>query len=234
MSQYPPSPYSSPSPQPNLGYYAQSVRDPYGSLLNPCKVAGGAMIAVGALMLLGGLCIGIAGLTGPEQLLQGMVEGARQPEMTVSMMRIGLAVVGVIGFIASLVMLVLGFFIWRGSVPATVVGIVITSLLLLMAVGNSLFSLPNAAGMNGAELVGFGCVTLFTPLIFLVLVVLLVYGLKAARRHHAAVLQYQTQYWQYQQQQQMYAQPSGYGYAQAPQQTPEPPPQSPPPDPGVA
>jgi hypothetical protein len=213
MSQYPYQ-YSN---QPGIGYVPA---DPYASLLGPAKRAAVATFIVGSLSLLGAICFGGVGLAAPESMLGPMVEQSGDPNITPAIIRIVLIVIAVGVLLFSVALLVLGLFIWRASTAALITAIVLTSLALLLVLANSAISLPQARGMDGAELAGFGCVTVVAPLLTVGYLVMLVLGVKSARQYREAQAAYQAQYWQYQQQQQAYGQ-AGYGYAAPPAPRPD-------------
>src|SRR5689334_5803025 len=126
MSQYPQYPQG-PQQQPNwpghLGYGA-GFFDP----LAKAKRAGTLMIVLGVLGL---LCGGMAGWTGAnwDQVLQ-----MYPPEMRSAMSEVkasSMIVAGEVMAGVSLVMLLLGFFVRRGSKGAMIAGVVLSGLLLL-------------------------------------------------------------------------------------------------------
>jgi hypothetical protein len=216
MSQYP------------YHYPGYATPDPYAQLLGPARRAAITTFVVGGLALLGALCMGGLALAGPEEIIAGMIEGARQPEVTTGIMRLGLAIIAVVVLTYALVKLVLGIFIWRGSGAAAITAIVLACLALLLLLFNTLTSLPNARGLGGAELGGFLCFTVVVPLTMLVYLILLIQAAKSIRQYKDAQSAYQQQYWQYQQQQQQYGQ---MGYPQAPPPGPSDPNGVPPHDP---
>jgi hypothetical protein len=233
MSQYP-SPYSSPNPYSSPAQHPYQ-QDPYATNLGPAKLAGVATIVLGALALLGGVCIGLLGLAAPEEMVQRMIEKSGDPNESVAIMRVGFAVIGAIVLLYGIGSIVLGIFVLRGSVAAAITGIVLSAIAILPMLLNAAVAVPKMSTMNGAEAAGAGCVAFVGPMVMVAQLIMLIFALKACLRHRRVQEQYRAQYWQYQQQQQMYQQGvSGvatYGYPQAQSPStaaPNPEPQNPP------
>ncbi len=236
-----PSPYSTPNvttaPNP---YAAQHLyaQNPYAELLAPSRRAAIATFIVAAIVLLGGLCFG-AMVFMPDDVMEKMLQNSGQSEATPQIMRVGLVVLGVIGALAGIALGVLGFFVWRGSLIATILATVGVGLMILLMLLNAVVSLPNARGLGGPELAMFACFTVLVPLLLVGLFVMLIFAAKGTTRYKAAIAQYQTHYYHYQQQQQQAYQQQYYNYTQQqppaapqpPQNTPLPPAQQPSPPP---
>jgi len=206
-------PYQPPGQVPQ--YYA------YGSdPLAAARRAAVMMFVMGGLMAVGALCFGGIGLAGPEQLLAQMVQQAGDAEVTTEIMRLGLLAVAVAATIGSVAMIVLGVFVRRGVVGATITSIVITGIFLALALLNAATTLPGVgARRGGAHLAGAICGALFVPLLLGLLLTWLAQALKGARQMAQVRQQYHAAYWQYYQQQQ--------------QAAPPPPPMGPPPPPAA-
>lgn len=222
MSQYP-SPYSTPYP-----YAAGYSYDPTGQILAPARRAGILMLVFGGLGLVCGLCLGLVAAMVPMDELIAK-SGLQLPStaglgMSAEQLLRGLyIVVAVLSVIASLMFLVLGVFVMRGSGGAIITSLVLC-ILVILALGLNLlgsgFQLMMSPGP--AELLGAAFILIPMSLQVLLLV-WLIQAMRAATQLKALQMQYQAQYWQYQQQQQMYGQQGGYA-------APPPPAAAPPPD----
>jgi hypothetical protein len=216
MSQYPPSPYTTPNAYPaNYGF------DPMGAYLAPGRRASLMMFIMGGLGFACGICMGLVGAFAPVATLlqQGGMDLAQfgdvgmPPEQFLKIMYI---VGGGMALLASLILIVLGFFVRRGSMVATIIAIIICglgSLFLLVNTFTGLFEIVRQHSPQAALGLLFVLIALGA---FVVLLTWLVQAARGASALHTARAQYQMQYWQYMQQQQMYMQQAGHGYAQAP------------------
>ena len=254
MSQYPqyPPPYS-PTP-PGYGGYAQQSPD---QLLAPARRAGILMIVLGVLFVLAGLCLAFVSrmLDHPDFTNQpGYLEMKQQMDQLEAQagtsVQTVMLIMGAIPLALGALLGGLGFAVRGGGLVPVVLSIALTALLLLLVGLVVLGGLLQGAVGNPAQLVGVLC---FYGIPFLLLVLLMVWLVQAARASSqiaAARQQYQAQVWQYQQHQQNYLQnpgqsqqQQGYGaqppagqppVGQPPAQQPDPqssPPQAPPPAP---
>jgi hypothetical protein len=122
------------------------------------------------------------------------------------------------------IFIVCGALVRGGNHPATIVSLVITALMLLLA-GLATIMFLIGAMISPMLLIG-ACVSAI-PLSLLVLqLVWLIQAVRARGRLAAMHMQQQAQLWQYQQMQQSYGQGGMYGYPTQP--PPPPPPPSPP------
>src|SRR5262249_13476572 len=135
------SPYSYPV---GYGY------DPYYPYLAPSRRAGLMMILMGSLMLLSSLCCGVV-LLAPVELMQQQLNVMQQQTnqtLSIEMIRIGAIVTGLFLAGCGLPLIVLGTFVRRGSSGATIAGIVITCIVILlsafMTVGSRMMIVPLA------------------------------------------------------------------------------------------
>jgi hypothetical protein len=212
MSQYPPSPYSAPQPQPAHYAYAQ-----YDAYFAPARRAGLLMFILGGIGMTCALCMGIVAAVAPmERLiaesgvaLPSASETGVSPE---TLMRLGYGIIAGGALLFSLLILILAVFVRRGSAAATITAIVIDSIIILALGINTIGSLVQVL-RNPSALIGVVIVVAMLAG-FVLLLVWLIQALRAAATIKAMQIHYQQQYWQYQQQQQMYA----YGYAQQQQQ----------------
>jgi hypothetical protein len=173
------------------------------------------LFVTGGLMTLCGLLCGVTAMGAPwEQVIADMpADPAVREMMTVSFLR-GLTVtLGVGALVLGILSIVLGVMVRRGSMGATIGGIIVT-IIMASPFGLMLLSVPRAMSMGGtagAQALMGVCVTL-VPLVLLIWQ--LVWLIQAVRqsstlRAAQAQMQMQMQYWQYaqmQQQQQQYGQ----------------------------
>jgi hypothetical protein len=214
MSQYPPSPYSAPQPQPAHYAYAQ-----YDAYFAPARRAGLLMFILGGIGMTCAFCMGIVAAVAPMErliaesgvVLPSSAETGVSPE---TLMRLGYGIIAGGALLFSLLILILAVFVRRGSIGATITAIVIDSLIILLLGINAIGSLFQAL-RNPSALIGVVIVVAMLAG-FLLLLVWLIQALRATATIKAMQTHYQQQYWQYQQQQQMYA----YGYAQQQQAQP--------------
>jgi hypothetical protein len=217
MSQYP-SPYSPPPPYPpqqTFGYYPMPQGDP----LAPAKRASILMFVLGALVLLGGTCIGamsaaMRSVNFPPEQKQQMDQWEQMAGMPVERLFL---VIGVFLLAMGVVLVVLGFFVRRGGLGSIITASILTGLILLWSLVSTAGALLHPANADAG--VGI-CMGVFMIAAAGTLLVLLVNAAKASGRVAMAKHQYQAQYWQYQQNMQAYG--SGYGYGQQQQQPPAP------------
>lgn len=239
MSQYPqypqyPPPYS-PTP-PGYGGYAPQSPD---QLLAPARRAGVLMIVLGVLFVLAGLCLAFVSrmLDHPEFTNQpGYLEMKQQMDQLEAQagtsVQTVMLIMGAIPLALGALLGGLGFAVRGGGLVPVVLSIALTGLLLLLVGLVVLGGLLQGAVGNPAQLVGVLC---FYGIPFLMLALLMVWLVQAARASSqivAARQQYQAQVWQYQQQQQNYLQnpgqqqqgygapPGGMGYHYPPSQPP--------------
>ena len=207
-SPYPPYPPAYGQPPVDFAYY-----QPAGDLLGPARRA-----AVLQCVLGGGLmvcCVGIGmfpWFANAEELVanSGLEIPTLPPGWTLQqMLRLAYGIIGGCGSLLGIILLILGFFVRRGSTGPVVASIIIDGLVGIVLVLNVVSGIVQAAGNPVALL---GAAVLLVPL---ALFGLNVYWLMAAMRNTSAVnaarQQYQTQMYGFYQQQQAYAQ-SGQAY----------------------
>ncbi|MCY2951845.1 MAG: hypothetical protein NTU53_07690, partial [Planctomycetota bacterium] len=199
----------------------------YRGLILPFRRGGLLMIIFGALGLLMGGCFGVvAGLVRLEQIPPEMAQVVQEIESKGQLsFKVLLAVWSVMVSVLSVLLVVLGLFVRKGSRGAVVAGMVLVGLILLFLVWNLLGSLAMAGG-GGAQAFGGVCMAVVMLAMFGLLMGWLVQAARAVPMLRGAAAQYQNQYWQYMQGQQQYGQ--GYGGVPVPpalpaQQPPGPP-----------
>ena len=208
----PPTPYSQPM---NFDYYGAPP-----DALAPARRAGALQYVVGGVVLLASFCCAGMGVLLPEMMRQ-------RPDVFAEMQSISgagtgfvqttLFVLGALVFLIGVGMLVLAGFVRRGSKGAMVTSMVITSIAILLLLLNAIGSVAKVMSVPGPE-AALGVCIILTPLVlFVLLLVCLVQGMRAADR--AVAQGYAMQYWQYAQQQ-AYA----HHMMQQPQQQQQPPP----------
>lgn len=220
MSQYPNSPYS--TPQPFQYGYAQ---DPFEQYLAPGRRAGTLMFILGALGLACSLCLGLVMALAPIDKFvaqSGMqLPSSQEIGMSVeSFLRVMYGIIAVVSLLFALILIILAFFVRRGSFAATVAAIVVDGLVLLILLINSITAIAQLASAPANALMGIAMI-IFLAGGFGLLLVWLIQAIKATAALRDARLQYQQQYAHYQHYQQMY----GYGYGYPQQQAPAPQPQ---------
>lgn len=233
MTQYQ-SPYSLPNYYP-AGY------DPMSAYLGPARRAGVLMFVLGGLGMACGVCLGISALITPIESMisaSGMNVPELPPGMSIGqLMRIAYVVMAVGLLIQSILMIVLGVFVRRGSVGAIITSLVICVLVTLFLLINFIGPLMQLGHAPGTAIMSLTMIAV--PLcLYGLLIMWLLQAKRSADTVSAMRMQYQAQYWQYMQQQQMYQQ--GYGAAQQPLAPPLSPPSTqtssdfnaPPPSPG--
>lgn len=213
MSQYP-SPYQVPPYAPGPAGY-----DPYSPLLAPARRAGLLMIILGSVTAAYFVCNGAAFVVMPANQIfstAAVPPGQQMPFSPQTMKTAGVAFSAVM-LLVGVAMIVLGVMVRQNSGGAILTGLILSSILALMA---GLFVLAMlVAGLTAPLMFVFACV-LALPLALLILnLVWLAQAMRAGAQLRAAQAQYQAQYWQYQQHQQ--------AYAQQPWQGPVPPPPPP-------
>ncbi|HSV14434.1 MAG TPA: hypothetical protein VLI90_09250 [Tepidisphaeraceae bacterium] len=215
MSQYP-SPYS-PPPQYPGGYYP-APPDP----LAPAKRASLMMFILGPLVILAGTCLSLfASALNQVTLQPDQQQAIDQVEKTTGVPAHTLFMAaGVVMFVVGLLIVVLGLFVRRGGMGATITSCIVTALILLWLGMNLLGAALHPMGASAGLGICFG-VGIF--ILFGGLLALLVAAARAARGVAAGQQQLQAQYWQYQQNMQ------SYGGYHAPMTPPPPPPPSAPP-----
>lgn len=234
MSQYP-SPYQPPNPY-NDYMYAWGQ---YQGWLAPFHRASMLMFVLGGLGLACGLCLGISDLVIPwknlpQEFQSAFAEIEAKYGAPASTLLAGMALVS---GIPSLLMIVLGIFVRRGSTGAAYVSIVLVAIGTILLVLNLIAGLHDIGGPAGQRVLPAMCLLVVVTALFILLLAWLIRAIRAAPLLRAAQAQYQAQYWQYWQNQQHYAQ--GYGspnvaqpfpppQTQAPQPPPPPPDQPPP------
>jgi hypothetical protein len=213
MSQYPqfPSPYQAPPYAIHTPAY-----DPTSPLLAPARRAGLLMIILGSALAVYSLCNGVSALVLPADKLLEANPLARSDANVVSPQT--LKTVGVVFsavmLLVGMAMIVLGVLTRQNSSPAIVTGIILSSILALLAGVFVLVML--VTGLTAPLMFGLACV-LAIPLALLILNLFwLVQALRAVPQLRAMHAQYQAQFWQYQQSQQAYAQQPWYGGAPPP------------------
>jgi len=185
------------------------------------------MFVIGGVGLCCGVCcIGLLRLTPVSDLIaQSGIDFAPLQQAGLSpetFFRVVYGIMAVTGLVGSLLLIVLGVFVRKGSMGAIITSIVLASLMALLLVINAITGLVQLAGVQSSSaLAGLITVLVFLGL-FIVLLTWLAQAARGVSAMRAAQMQYQAQYLQYMQQQQ------AYGYAQQPPQQ-QPVPQQPPP-----
>ncbi len=180
------------------------------NLMAVFRRAGILMVVLGVLALLMGGCFGAAaGLVRWERMQPDVVEMVREFESTTAIsFRAAMAVLSVMMVVPAVLMIVLGFFVRKGSRGAVIAGVVLAGLGLLF----SLWNMVGSMTMGGPQAMGGICMSLLMLAVLGLLMVWLVQALRAVGPLREAQTAYQGQYWQYMQsQQQMQAQAYGQG-----------------------
>ena len=220
MTQYP-SPYHMPPyAMPSAAY------DPASPLLAPARRAGLLMIILGSITAAYFLCNGAAFIVMPTDQLfahSALPPGQEMPFTPETLKKAGV-IFSSFMLLIGIAMIVLGVMTRHSSSAAIVAGIILSSILALLA---GLFVLVMlVTGLTAPLMFAFACV-LAIPLALLILNLFwLAQALRAIPQLRAMQAQYQAQFWQYQQNQQAYAQQPWYGGV------PPPPPPPPPPSSG--
>jgi hypothetical protein len=204
MSQYPP-PSLPPSPPTGyatpLGYaYAYAQPDP----LAPAKRAGIAMIVVGGLCLLAGLCCGAMGAMFEQIIAQQPEIMADMPsEISPEFLQATFIVMGVIVLGYGVGLIVSGVFARRGTAGPVITAICLTSAGIL---GLLVFALLGSIQASGGDLAINFCVVGVAGAVLCVPLVMLIFAMRAVPQVRQMQAQYQAMYWQYQYNQQAYQQ----------------------------
>lgn len=216
MSQPPTSPY--PGPQQPYGYDPYAGYQQLGDVLAPARRASIMMFIAGAILLLCGIaCSGIGLIVPWDELL------AEQPQLQSELSGISTDLIkgsfigmSVAGFLFGVGMIVVGFFVRRGTTGPLVVAVVGVSVVILALGLICLGGLIQAIASRQAQTAVGSCVYALPLIYFVILLLQLIQALRATPGVRAAQEQ-QAAYWQYAQQQQAYQQ-SMYGYQQQSQQ----------------
>jgi hypothetical protein len=215
MSQYP-FPYNLPPYPPNFGYAS-----PQGNLLSAGRRAGTLMLALGVLILLLGAVNTFTSLSfSADQLLarqKAVMPSGNEFPLSAAAYKSMALVVGVATIITGSVFIILALGVRRGSRAATVTGIVITSVLILMMGLMTLMFL--LAGLGAPALFAISCLPGSALALLIWQLVWLAAAVRNTNRVSSAQQQYQMQYWQSQQNLQAFI---GYGYGAAPPPVPPP------------
>ncbi len=154
------------------------------------------MFILGALVVVMGLCMGTFAFLPMEQLAaQG---GQRLPPLPPGMnWKIVAGVFGVLFIFGGVLQLVIAGFLRRGTTTPIVLGIVVSGLILIYLVLNTLYAMTrgqaSAGAINGIIIAVYGLQVYF-----------LIQALRAIPYLRKMQAAYQAQYWQYMQQQQAY------------------------------
>ena len=182
------------------------------------------MIILGSVLAVYSLCNGASALVLPaDRLLEAnpLAHGDAGVVSPQTLKTVGV-ILSAVMLLVGIAMIVLGVLTRQNSSPAIVTGIILSSVMALLA---GLFVLVMlVTGLTSPLMFGFACV-LALPLALLILNVFwLAQALRARPQLRAMQAQYQSQFWQYQQTQQAYAQQQQPWYGGVP---PPPPPTTP-------
>ena len=207
MSQYPYMPPQPPGSYPPMGY--GYYEDP----LLPARRASVMLFVVGALTMLLGTCAGLMLITLPELMKNPEFTANlnNTPGLTLDTLKEALQYSVAIGLALGLLMILLGVFTRRGSMPAIITAIILTSLLILVQVVRVLQVAMAGATMsaNGSVLAGAVCGSFVPLVLFGVQLALLIGAVRGAAR--AKAMREQQQGMPY-----GYGMPGGPPYGQPP------------------
>ena len=188
--------------------------------LAPAKRAGLLMIVLGSLGLLCGTCFGLVGLVPIDQIIAQQAKSgqALPPGITPSMLTMIFRILAGVTLVASLIELVLGFLVRRGSAVVALIGIVFSVIIVGYFTLNTLYAVSQGTS-NAAAALFMGAIFISA---FAFQIVLLVQAKSGAANVAQRSAAYAAQYWQHLNQQQAYQQPI-YNPAAAPVTLPPPP-----------
>jgi hypothetical protein len=208
VSQYPfnPSPYQPPTPN----YSAwPAMLDPR----RPARIAAIFQFILGAILVLPSTCAGAVMLVGRPQVSEifraQLANMQLPPDTTVDQLIQGMLLLTVIAVVVGLLLIVLAFFVRRGSRTAaifsmTLAGIVALGMLITLLNGlRQLAANPSGQGIAAVLMMGVGLALAGTTIARLVVVL-------RSRADLGVLAAQQAQYWAMMQQQ------GGYGYGYPP------------------
>jgi hypothetical protein len=198
MSQYP-SPYQQPPyQQPPPGYpmdYSAYYSDP----LAPGKRAAIMMYVTGAIMLIMGSCAGIVLAMLPELMKNPEFSNSmsRTPGMTTELLHTAMLYTTIVMLGLGVFTILLGLFTARGSMAAAVIGIVVTTLIVLFQLFQAAMFFINTSrtSLPGPAMAGATCFTFVPLILFVAQLFFLILAARGAGR--ARAMREQQQYFPY-------------------------------------
>lgn len=228
---YPPHyPYSGPQTQQPYGYDPYAAYNPSGDALAPARRASLFMFIIGGVLTLCSFgCTGIGAMAPWQEVFDKSPEiAARVPELTPDLMRGIFIGFGVTGIVISLGLVLLAYFVRRGSGAVIITSIILGGIAVIGLIVVTLSGIVQGA-TSGQPQVLFGACLYLVPLgLFGLMLFFLIQAARAMPRVAQAKSQ-QADMMSYHQQQQVAYQQAMQQYQQQQQMQPQmpPPPSSP-------